>query len=137
MLEAEVLDAIAEREEEVIGLVVTRAEHRVGFLCEAFPFLREIRRHVKRGGTVGDQIHFDRPARRVERHGASLRSPAITGESTSVVSETGAKSIVPPPWPATVSEVPNFQFSGSRRLARNITSSVRAPIGYSSTWFHE
>ena len=73
MLEAEVLDAIAEREQEVVVVVVARAEHRVRFLHETLPLLRELRRRVERRGAVGHQVHFDRPAaRHVERHLAEI-----------------------------------------------------------------
>ena len=52
----------------------------------------------------------------------------MTGESTSVVSETGPNSIVSPPW-VTGSAVANFHPAGTCMLARNITSSVPAPCG--------
>src|SRR5258706_8701833 len=72
MLEAKVLDMIAEREEEMVLGEVSGAEHRVGFLYESLPFLRQLHRRVERTGRVGDQIHFDRPGRGVQRDDAKI-----------------------------------------------------------------
>ena len=130
-------DAIAQRQQEVIVGVVPRAEHRVGFLHQPLPLLREIVGNIDRVRGVADQIGLDGTRARCRAARREGIRPPMTGESTSVVSDTGAKSILSLLLLATGSAVANFHPAGSCMLARNITSSVRAPCGYSTTWFHE
>ena len=56
-------------------------------------------------------------------------APAMTGESTSVSSDTGAKSIVPFDSPIFVSAVANDQPPGRRRRGRTTSAEARAPFG--------
>lgn len=56
-------------------------------------------------------------------------SPASTGESTSLSSDTGANSTVLADWLATGRDVPNFQPAGRFRFALKVTSLMFEPSG--------
>src|SRR5262249_9257227 len=61
--------------------------------------------------------------------------PAIRGESTRRVNETGWNSAEFPDNEAVVSAVPNFHPPGSRIDAATSTRSVSVSCGYRTTWF--
>jgi hypothetical protein len=58
MLEAEVADRLRERKEEVVALVVARAEQRARFVDEAAPGVEGLGLGFQRGGAVGGDDDF-------------------------------------------------------------------------------
>ena len=66
-------DAVTQRQQEVVVVVMTRAEHRVGLLHQLLPLPGEVRRDINRAGSIADKIGVDLTRRcRVERDLAQI-----------------------------------------------------------------
>src|SRR5689334_16848407 len=62
-------------------------------------------------------------------------TPAWTGESTSMVSDTGSNSTFPPAASLVESAVLYCHFAGSCSVGVTVMSSGRGELGYIVTWF--
>ena len=116
MLESEVGHVIAERVEEMVVLVMLRAEKRSRLRDKILVVIPNFLRRLEGGGAVGGDVKFRRRLSGCERH----RLQVLAGENRGVDQHGerhGAEMQVAPFALLTGSEVAYFHPSGIRRLA--------------------
>ena len=92
----------------MIVAVMAHAEEFPGFGDELLEVRLHIRWHIQGRCAIRRNINFVGGSLAGGQFDHAIKFPEITGESTSVVSETGVKSISSPSCLATGSAVPNF-----------------------------